>query len=168
MLGKMNFQTTTDYQKIAGAEVVFICVGTPSSDDGSMVLEYITNAAGQLVDVLRKKDDYCIVALKSTVVPGTTEELVIPILEESGRKAGRDFEVRMDREFLQEGKGVYNYMNPARIVIGQLDASCGDTLVNLYKDFKAPVMRTSSGSAVMIKLASNSFHAAKVSLINEI
>jgi UDPglucose 6-dehydrogenase len=168
ILNQINIETTTDYQKIAGAEVIFICVGTPSDEDGSMSLEYIAKAAKQVAEVLKKKMDYCVVTVKSTVVPGTTEELVIPILEASGKKAGKDFGVCMDPEFLREGKAIHYYMNPARIVIGELDPRSGDVLVNLYKDFKAPVMRTSIRTAEMIKLASNSFLAAKISLINEI
>jgi UDPglucose 6-dehydrogenase len=168
MLREVNMETTTDYHRIAGSELIFICVGTPSDKYGAMSLEYIAKAAKQVAEVLKNGRDYCVIAVKSTVVPGTTEELVIPILEESGKKAGRDFGVCMDPEFLQEGKAVHYYMNPSRIIIGELDTRSGDTLVKLYKDFKAPVMRTSIRTAEMIKLASNCFLAAKISLINEI
>ncbi len=168
ILGQVSIETTTDYQKIAGAEVIFICVGTPSDEDGSMSLEYIAKAVKQLAEVLKKSGDYCVVAVKSTVVPGTTEELVIPILEESGKKAGRDFGVCMDPEFLREGKAIHYYMNPARIIIGELDPRSGAMLVNLYGNINAPIMRTKIRTAEMIKLASNSFLAAKISLINEI
>jgi len=168
MLRQVRMKTTTDYPRIAGSELICICVGTPSNEDGSMSLEHIAKAAKQIAEVLKKRDDYCVIAIKSTVVPGTTEELVIPTLEESGKKAGKDFGVCMDPEFLQEGKAVHYYMNPARIIIGELDPRSGDMLANLYRDFKAPIMRTSIRTAEMIKLASNCFLAAKISLINEI
>jgi UDPglucose 6-dehydrogenase len=168
ILGQTHIETSTEYRRIMDSDVIYICVGTPSDDDGSMSLKNVAEAAQQIAQVLKGKNDYCVVAVKSTVVPGTTEELVIPILKESGKKAGRDFGVCMDPEFLREGKAVYYYMNPARIIIGELDPRSGDTLVKLYKDFEAPVMRTSIRTAEMIKLASNSFLAAKISLINEI
>ncbi len=168
ILGQVDIETTSDYQRLVDSEVIFICVGTPSNDNGSMSLEHIVEASRRISEVLKVKRDYCVIAVKSTVVPGTTENAVIPILEASGKKAGDDFGVCMDPEFLREGKAVYYYMNPARIIIGELDPRSGHTLANLYKDFKAPVMRTSIKTAEMIKLASNSFLAAKISLINEI
>lgn len=168
ILSQVDIETTSDYQRLVDSEVIFICVGTPSNDNGSMSLEHIVEASRQISEVLEVKRDYCVIAVKSTVVPGTTENAVIPILEASGKKAGDDFGVCMDPEFLREGRAVYYYMNPARIIIGELDPRSGHSLVNLYKNFKVPVMRTSIKTAEMIKLASNSFLAAKISLINEI
>lgn len=168
ILRQVKVETTTDYGRIAGSELIFICVGTPSDKEGAMSLEYMAKASKQVAKVLKQRVDYCVITVKSTVVPGTTEELVIPLLEESGKKAGRDFGVCMDPEFLREGRAVFYYMNPSRIIIGEFDSRSGDMLVNLYKDFKAPVMRTGIKTAEMIKLASNCFLAAKISLINEI
>ncbi|MDZ4246768.1 MAG: UDP-glucose/GDP-mannose dehydrogenase family protein [Dehalococcoidia bacterium] len=159
---------TTDYNVINGAGIIFICTGTPSNPDGSMSLEQIKQAAGKIGDLLKTREDYCVVAVKSTVVPGTTDEVVIPILERSGKKAGRDFGVCMSPEFLREGRAVYDFMHPARVIIGEFDRRSGDTLLPLYEQFKAPILRTDIKTAEMIKLASNTFLANKISFINEI
>ena len=97
-----------------------------------------------------------------------TENLVIPLLEKSGKKAGKDFGVCMSPEFLQEGRGIYHFMNPSRIIIGEYDKKSGDLLESLHERLNAPVMRTNLRTAEMIKLASNSFLATKISFINEI
>jgi UDPglucose 6-dehydrogenase len=168
ILSQVDIETTPDYQRIVDAEVILICVGTPANEDGSMSLEYIVKATKQIAEVLKRKRDYCVVSVKSTVVPGTTEEVVIPILEASGKRAGDDFGVCMDPEFLRAGRAVYCYMNPARIIIGEYDSRSGDMLLGLYKSLNAPIMRTNLKTAEMIKLASNTFLATKVSFINEI
>ena len=168
ILKQVDIETTHDFGRTVDAEVIFICVGTPSKDDGSMSLEYIVNSAKQIAEVLKRREDYCVVTVKSTVVPRTTEEIVIPILETSGRKAGHNFGVCMDPEFLREGRGVHYYLNPSRIVIGEYDSRSGDVLVSLYKDFNALILRTDLRTAEMIKFASNTFLAAKISFINEI
>jgi UDPglucose 6-dehydrogenase len=168
ILNQVNIEATSDYQRIVDAEVILICVGTPSNEDGSMLLEYIVNAVQQIAGVLKTRRDYCVVTVKSTVVPGTTEEIVIPILETSGKKAGNDFGVCMDPEFLREGKAVHYFMEPSRIVVGEYDTKSGDMLVNLYKGFNAPILRTNLRTAEMIKLASNAFLATKISFMNEI
>lgn len=168
ILGQVGIETTSNYQRIVDSEVVFICVGTPSKEDGSMSLEQITQASRRIAHVLKTKKSYCVLALKSTVVPGTTEEVVIPLLEASGKRAGTDFGVCMDPEFLREGKAIHYYMNPARIIIGEYDTRSGDTLASLYKSFNAPIMRTNLRTAEMIKLASNAFLATKISFMNEI
>lgn len=168
ILRHVKIETTADYGRIADSELIFVCVGTPSDKEGAMSLEYVAKASERVAEVLKQRTDYCVVTVKSTVVPGTTEERVIPLLEESGKKAGTDFGVCVDPEFLREGKAVYYYMNASRIIIGEFDSRSGDMLMNLYKDFNAPVMRTTTRTAEMIKLASNCFLAAKISLINEI
>lgn len=168
MLGQVSLETTSDFRRTLDSEVIFLCVGTPSSPDGSMSLQALVRASEQQAEVLRQRDDYCVVAVKSTVVPRTTEDVVIPILETSGRKAGSAFGVCMTPEFLREGKAVYDYLNPARIVIGQYDDRSGDTLMQLYSGFRAPVIRTDLRTAEMIKIASNCFLATKISFINEV
>lgn len=168
ILRQVDIETTSNYQRIADSEVVFICVGTPSKNDGSMSLKYVEEASREIAKVLKMKRDYCVVALKSTVVPGTTESSVIPILEASGKRVGEDFGVCMDPEFLREGKAIYYYMNPDRIIIGEYDKKSGDVLFELYKGINAPIMRTDLRTAEMIKLASNAFIATKISFINEI
>lgn len=168
ILGQTSIKASSDYQQIVASEVVFICVNTPSKEDGSIQLDYIVNAATQIAPVLKTKNDYCTIVVKSTVIPGTTGEVIIPILESSGKKAGNNFGICMNPEFLREGKGLHDFMNPDRIIIGEYDRKSGDVLGALYQGFGAPVLRVSLKTAEMIKYASNAFLAAKISFINEI
>ena len=168
LLNVTDIETSSDFKKSFGSELIFICIGTPSGDDGSLLLDQLETGVRQISQVVGTKEEYCVVCVKSTVPPGTTRELVIPLLEESGKKAGKHFGVCMSPEFLREGKAIHDLMNPARIIIGEYDKRSGDTLANLYKDFSAPIVRTDLGTAEMIKLASNTFLATKVSFINEI
>jgi len=167
LLGQVQLEVSTDYQKILESDVIFMCLGTPSDESG-IILEYITEATKKIASVLKTRRGYCVVTVKSTVVPGTTEELVIPILETSGKKVGKDFGVCMCPEFLSEGKAIRDFMNPARVIIGEYDRKSGDMLCRLYRNFNAPIMRTSLKTAEMIKLASNAFLATKISFINEV
>lgn len=168
ILSQVNIEATSDYSLIKDSEIIFICVPTPSKEDGSISLEYITQATKQIAAVLNGEKNYYVIAVKSTVVPGTVEEAVVPILESSGKKVGHDFGVCMIPEFLREGKGIYDFMNPARIVIGEYDRRSGDLLSGLYQNFDAPVLRVNLKTAEMIKYASNAFLTTKVSFINEI
>ena len=168
LLGQVHIEVSTDYQKILPSDTIFICVGTPSDESGSIFLEHIIEATKQIVEILKTREGYCVVTVKSTVAPGTTEELVIPILETSGRKVGDDFGVCMCPEFLREGKAIYDFMHPARVIIGEYDGKSGDMLYSLYQSFNVPILRTSLRTAEMIKLASNAFLATKISFINEV
>ena len=168
LLSQVDIEASTDYQKTSSSDTIFLCLGTPSDKSGSIVLEYIIKATKQLAAILKTRQSYCVVAVKSTVVPGTTEDVVIPILETSGKKAGKDFGVCMCPEFLSEGKAVHDFMNPTRVIIGEYDGKSGDRLYSLYQNFKVPILRTSIRTAEMIKLASNAFLATKISFINEV
>ena len=168
LLSQVDIEASSDYQQATNSEAIFICVGTPPNEDGSISLEQITEATKEISKLLKRKEDYCVVTVKSTVPPGTTEELVIPILAQSGKRVGRDFGVCMSPEFLREGKAIYDFMNPARVIIGEYDKGSGDMLLNLYRSFNAPILRTDLKTAEMIKLASNAFLATKVSFINEV
>ena len=168
LLSEVHIEASADYQKMTESDIIFICVGTPCDETGSILLEHITEATKQIAEALKRKQGYCVVAVKSTVAPGITEELVIPILETSGRKVGDDFGVCMCPEFLREGKAIYDFMNPARVIIGEYDGKSGDMLNSLYQSSKAPILRTSLRTAEMIKLASNAFLATKISFINEV
>jgi UDPglucose 6-dehydrogenase len=170
MLGKGRFRATTDLKEaILNSEASFIAVGTPSKEDGSIDLIYIEQVSRQIGDVLRLKEGYHVIVVKSTVLPETTENVVIPIVEKhSGKNAGRDFGVCMNPEFLREGRALEDFLNPDRIVIGSIDKRSGNLVEDLYKNFQAPVLRTKPKTAEMIKYANNAFLAARVSLINEI
>lgn len=168
LLDQVHIEVNTDYGKILHSDVIFICVGTPSDKSGSISLKYITETTKQIAQQLKDREDYCVVVLKSTVAPGVTEEQVIPILETLGRKVGDDFGVCMCPEFLREGKAIYDFMHPARVIIGEHDRKSGDLLYKLYQSFNAPILRTNLRTAEMIKLASNAFLATRITFINEI
>ena len=168
LLGQASIEASSDYLKTIDSDIIFICVGTLPDASGLISLEEVTEATQRIATTLKRRDNYCVVTMKSTVTPGTTEELVIPILEESGKKAGEDFGVCMCPEFLREGQAIYDFMNPARIIIGEYDGMSGDMLSKLYRSYNVPILRTNLKVAEMIKLASNTFLATKISFINEI
>lgn len=168
ILREVNLEASSDYQRIIDSELILICVGTVSNEDGSISLDQLEAATEQIAEVIKRKSEYCVICVKSTVTPGTTEELVIPILEKSGRKIGVDFGACIAPEFLREGKAIHDFMNPTRVIIGEYDRKSGDMLSNLYYSFNAPILRTNLKTAEMVKLASNAFLATKISFINEI
>lgn len=151
------------------SDVSFICVGTPSKEDGSIDLTAIENVSKDVGFILKDIKTYHVVVIKSTVVPETTEKVVIPLLEKySEKNAGKDFGICMNPEFLREGKALDDFLSPDRIVIGQIDTRSGDVLERLYKDFSAPILRTDLKTAEMIKYVSNALLATKISFSNEI
>ncbi len=168
LLSRVYIKTSSDYAEAASADVFLICVGTTADESGAIFSRHLVTATGQIAAAVKDRQDYYVVAVKSTVSPGTTEEVVIPILEKAGKKAGVDFGVCMTPEFLTEGRGIYNFMNPNRIIIGEYDKRSGDVLERLHRGLDAPVLRTGLSTAEMIKLASNAFLATKISYINEI
>ena len=168
LLRQVQMEASSDYRKIAGSDIIFICVGTLSNDGSPIFLDHVAEATQNIAETLKGRDSYYVVVVKSTVTPVTTEELIIPILEKSGKKAGNDFGVCMSPEFLREGKAIYDFMNPSRIIIGEYESRSGDRLSELYRHFEVPVFRTCLKTAEMTKLASNAFLATKISFINEI
>jgi len=168
LLNLINITVSSDYRRAADSQIIFICVGTPVDDNGLIMLDQVNKVAMEISQILRTKEEYSVVCVKSTVPPGTTEEVIIPILEESGKKAGDDFGICMSPEFLREGNALHDFKNPARIILGEYDKISGDLLLNLYHDFNTPVFRTNIKTAEIIKLASNTFLATKISYINEI
>jgi GDP-mannose 6-dehydrogenase len=154
---------------IPPADVSLICVGTPSNENGSQDLSFVKKVAHQLGQFLASTNDYHVVNVRSTVMPGTVEEVIVPILEkESGKKRGEGFGVCMNPEFLREGTSVADFYDPPFTVIGELDARSGDVVSKLYGKVSAPVFRRSIRAAEMLKYVSNAFHALKVSFANEI
>jgi len=167
---KNRIEATRDYRYATqNTDVTFICVGTPSEDDGSIDLKFVEEAAEEIGKQLRNKDGWHLVVVKSTVLPGTTGEVVLPLLERhSGKKAGVDFGVAMNPEFLREGIAVRDFLEPDRIVIGYYDDKSREVLRKLYSSFSCPIVETLLSAAEMIKYASNAFLATKISFINEI
>jgi UDPglucose 6-dehydrogenase len=165
-----RLKATTDFASaIMATEISLIAVGTPFKDK-AIDLSYVEAVSGQIGAVLSQKESYHVVVVKSTVVPGTTEEVVLPILEKtSGKKAGTDFGVGMNPEFLREGEAVSDFQYPDRIVIGGIDEQSLDVLAALYAPFKGvDVIRTRPKTAEMIKYTANSLLATMISFSNEI
>lgn len=151
------------------SEVSLICVGTPSNENGSLNLQYVENVCREIGMALAAKQGYHVVVVRSTVLPGTVEQKLIPLLEQhSGRQAGVDFGVCMNPEFLREGSAIHDYYHPSNVVIGELDQRSGDVVEAMYGSVDAPVIRTAIPTAEMVKYASNAFHALKVVFANEI
>lgn len=164
-----RLSATWDYDfAVMNSDVSFICVGTPSDSDGNIDLSITKAASASLGDSLRAKKGYHVIVVKSTVVPETTEKVVLPIIEKrSGKRAG-DFGIVMNPEFLREGKAVYDFMHPDKIVVGSLDKKSGDIVASLYNGLDCEITRTNPRTAEMIKYANNSFLATKISFANEV
>jgi UDPglucose 6-dehydrogenase len=144
-------------------------VGTPSLKNGTIDLSYLKEATKQIATILKNKNSWHLVVVKSTVLPGTTHNIVLPLLEQySGKKVGIDIGLAMNPEFLKEGVAIKDFLEPDRIVIGSNDERSRITLRELYKNFSCPIIATSLSAAEMIKYASNAFLATKISFINEI
>ena len=154
---------------VRDTDLSLICVGTPSQANGSLDLKYVARVCEQIGAALADKPDFHVVVARSTMLPGTMRELVIPTLERcSGKVAGRDFGVCGNPEFLREGTAVYDYRNPPKTVIGETDTRSGDVLASVYAGLKAPLIRTDVDTAEMVKYADNVWHALKVCFANEI
>jgi UDPglucose 6-dehydrogenase len=160
-------------EAVSETDVTFVSVGTPSLPDGSIDLKFIEAAASDIGEALEKKESYHVTVIKSTVVPGTTQDVVKPILEEaSGKKCGADFGLCMTPEFLRQGSAFQDTVHADRIVIGSWNQKSGDAIENLYREVYGetmpPLIRTTLATAELIKYASNSLLATKISFINMI
>lgn len=160
-------------EAVLNTDITFIAVGTPSKPDGSIDLRYIESSAHEIGDALKEKKTYHLVTVKSTVVPGTTENTVKPTVENhSGKRCGIDFGLCMNPEFLREGSALCDTLNPDRIIIGEHDPKSGDVLEALYRDFYGekipPLVRTNLPTSELIKYANNAFLATKISFVNQI
>jgi len=165
------FTTKKFYSKKIQTDVSFICVPTPSNKDGSINLKFIKNASRDLGKYIKSLNDYHVVVMKSTVVPGTTVDVALPILEKnSGKEAGKNFGLCMNPEFLREGSAIEDFTNTDKIVVGSIDERSGDVLEKLYESWEKgiPRIRVDLRTAEMIKYAQNAFLATKISFINEI
>ncbi len=165
-----RYHATDNYDEaILNSQITFICVGTPSNHDGSINLDYVKSAAKNVGKVLEEKDRFHVVVVKSTVVPGTTEDVIKPILEQnSNKEAFYDFGLAVNPEFLREGSAVDDFFNPDRIVVGVKDENSKNILNKLYSSFNCPKLFVDLKTAEMIKYASNAFLATKISFANEI
>jgi GDP-mannose 6-dehydrogenase len=161
--------TDDSLQAILDTDVSFVCVGTPSQMNGNLDLTHVRHVCEQLGQGLKDKTARHTVVIRSTILPGTMRRMVIPVLEEnSGKKAGKDFGVCNNPEFLREGSAVMDFASPSKTVIGELDGASGDALAALYAKLDAPLIRTDIETAEMIKYIDNSWHALKIGFANEI
>jgi GDP-mannose 6-dehydrogenase len=165
-----RLRATTDVAEAVGAtEVSLLCVGTPSRRNGSLDLTFLERVSHQVGAALREKASYHVVVVRSTVLPGTTHERVIPALElESGKKYGEGFGVSVNPEFLREGTALKDFRKPPLTLVGHNHAADASGTIALYQAIDAPLVSTSIRVAEMVKYASNTWHALKVCFANEI
>jgi len=151
------------------SDVSLICVGTPSCNNGNIDLRYVEQVSREIGSALAGRQGYHLVVVRSTVLPGTVEERLLPNLERcSGKRAGEDFGICMNPEFLREGSALFDHDHPSLVVIGEFDEASGDMAESLYGKVDVPIIRTSIRAAEMLKYANNAFHALKVTFANEI
>jgi GDP-mannose 6-dehydrogenase len=161
--------TTSAEDAVAASDVSLVSVPTPSRKNGSLDLSYLKHVCEELGQAIRNKHTYHVVVIRSTVLPGTTHETVIPALEQmSGKKYGEGFGVSVNPEFLREGSAVKDIRHPPMTLVGHNHAADAACTVALYDGVDAPLVSTSIRVAEMIKYTSNAWHALKVCFGNEI
>jgi len=161
--------TTDAARGVAESDLSLICVGTPSNPNGSLDLSHITHVCTEIGSALKKKETRHIVVIRSTVIPGTIHKTVVPALEEaSGKKAGRDFGICINPEFLREGSSLNDFYHPPFTLIGCEDEDTAAVVQKLYAHLNAPVFVTTLKTSEMVKYVCNCSHALKVSFANEI
>jgi GDP-mannose 6-dehydrogenase len=165
-----RLRATTDHRAaIRASEVAIVCVGTPSRGNGDLDLTHVRRVCTDIARVLRAKDAFTAVVVRSTVLPGTLRHVVIPLLESgSGKRAGRDFGIGFFPEFLREGTAVNDFYHPPKIVIAASDDRTRALLEALNEGIAAPVTRADFEVAEMVKYADNTWHALKVAFANEV
>jgi GDP-mannose 6-dehydrogenase len=161
--------TTSTAEAVRDTDLSLICVGTPSRKNGSLDLTYLERVAEQIGEALEDKSRYHVVVVRSTVLPGTTHEVVIPALERaSGKKYGTGFGVTVNPEFLREGTAIQDFRHPPLTLVGHNYQSDAEPTKALYANVEAPIETTTIRTAEMMKYASNTWHALKVTFANEI
>jgi GDP-mannose 6-dehydrogenase len=168
--GEGRLSATTDVdQAVHATEISFLCVGTPSQPNGKLDLKGIRHVCQQIGISLKAKNSFHVVVTRSTILPGTTAEVITPALEAaSGKKAGRDFGVATNPEFLREGSAIKDFLNPPMTVLGVSDETSESLLRELYSWVPAELFAVPVPAAEMVKYACNTFHALKVAFANEI
>jgi len=154
---------------VAQSEISLVCVGTPSNSNGSLDLRYVKSVCKEIGSALEKKSSSHIVVIRSTMLPGTVQEIVIPTLEVySGKKVGREIQVCINPEFLREGTSIRDFYSPPFTLIGADDEEVTMQVRRLYAGIEAPLFTTSIKASEMVKYACNCFHGLKVTFANEI
>lgn len=166
--GRLHGSSDSEYA-VLNSDVSFLCVGTPSLRNGKLDLGHIEPVCRDIGHILKKKDGFHLVVLRSTVLPGTAETIVVPALEKSSEKRfGQGFGVCVNPEFMREGTAVSDFLEPAMTIIGAADSKHGTVLREIYKWAPGRIFETSFRSAEMVKYVCNAWHAVKVSFANEV
>jgi len=162
-----RLQATQRAQRLG--DISLICVGTPSNDNGSLGLDQLKRVVSEIGELLRNANGFHVVVIRSTVLPGTVNDVVRPLLEqESGKKDGKDFGICMNPEFMRETTAIHDFYHPPFTIIGARDDRSFEQVAAMYSSVKSPVERVPIPVAELIKYASNAFHALKVCFANEI
>ncbi len=161
--------TTEVSHAVRHTDLALVCVGTPSQPNGGIDLKYVKRVCEQIGAALQAHAGAPVIVMRSTMLPGTMREVVIPLLEKfSGKIAGEEFGLCINPEFLREGTAVHDYFHPPKTVIGEVSRASGDVLASLYARMPGPMIRTDIETAEMVKYADNCWHAVKVGFANEI
>jgi GDP-mannose 6-dehydrogenase len=165
-----RLRATSDVSEgLRASDLALVCVGTPSQPNGGIDLSYVRRVCEQIGRTLAAHEGAPVIVMRSTMLPGTMREVVIPTLETfSGKRAGAEFGVCINPEFLREGTAVHDYDHPPKTVIGEVNRASGDLLAALYAGMPGPLIRTDIETAEMVKYADNAWHALKVGFANEI
>lgn len=164
-----NIRATNEYKKaVESSEISIICVGTPSSKEGHLNLNYVYKVAEEIGESLRNKSSFHVIAIRSTVFPGTNKKVGSIVERVSGKKRNIDFGIVSNPEFLREGTAVEDYYNPPVTVLGSDNNKALSIMENLYKNLNGPIKKVKIEEAEIIKYVNNSFHALKVVFANEV
>jgi GDP-mannose 6-dehydrogenase len=161
--------TSDPLAAVLDSDITFVCVPTPSQTNGNLDFRFIERVCTEIGAALREKRGFHVVVVRSTVLPGTLKDLAIPTLERaSGRRAGEDFGVCHNPEFLRESTAVADFRNPPKTVIGATDSRSADIVQGLYEGLPGPVIRCAVEVSEMVKYADNTWHATKITFANEV
>ncbi len=165
-----RLRATTDVRDaVINSELSLVCVGTPSQRNGNLDLSHVEKVCEEIGACLVGLGRFHVIAIRSTMLPGSIRTVVVPALERaSGLQAGDDFGVCINPEFLREGSAVWDYRNPPKTVIGAIDKFSSDLIERLYSSLPAPLLKTNLETAEMVKYTDNAWHALKVTFANEI
>src|SRR5213079_2014588 len=165
-----RLRASTDVgEAVRQTDLSFVCVGTPSQPNGGIDLKYVKRVCEQIGRTLASHPGAPVIVFRSTMLPGTMRGIVIPLLEKySGKRAGTEFGVCINPEFLREGTAVHDYYHPPKTVVGEFNRASGDLLASLYACMPGPLIRTEIETAEMVKYVDNAWHALKVAFANEI
>src|SRR5207237_8794839 len=166
--GRLHAATNIE-DAVRHTDLSFVCVGTPSQPNGGIDLNYVKRVCEQIGRTLATHPGAPVIVFRSTMLPGTMRGVVVPLLEKySGKRAGEEFGVCLNPEFLREGTAVHDYFHPPKTGIGELDRASGDVVAKLYADMPCPLVRTDYETGEMVKYVDNTWHALKVTFANEI